>query len=62
MNQLPAIKEAARKAGEAMKHHDTAAAQFHINWARAAIRLEDDKAAAEKAFEDFYREGATVWR
>jgi hypothetical protein len=54
-SQIEAIREAGEKAGEAMRHQDTACCRFHSEWARKAIRLEDDKEAAQKAFDEGYK-------
>lgn len=56
MNQIEAIKEAARKEAECRRKRDEAGAKFHRDWAVRAIRLEDDIPAAREAYQQAYRD------
>ncbi len=54
MNQIEAIQNAGRKAALARQQHDESLADSFYQWARKAIRLEDDRLAAEKAYNKGY--------
>mgnify|MGYP001594281351 CR=1 FL=1 len=56
MNQIEAIKEAARKAAQAQKNHDQGMVTHMRDWARRAIALQDNPQEAEKEYQEAYRQ------
>lgn len=56
MTQIEQIKEAARKQAAAIRVQDFGAANFQRDWARKAIRLENDPKVAEAAYKAAYSE------
>jgi hypothetical protein len=61
-SQLDAIKQAGRKAAEAQhRFHDAATSRSHSDWAKKAIRMEDDPKAAHEAFRQAYKQEASKY-